>query len=61
VLAQAEALRFPLSMTPPMPDMDKKGEPCTVFDCCLNIDVIKMVSMRINSSMTEYSQAHCEM
>jgi hypothetical protein len=40
---QAEALRFPLSMTPAMPDVDKKGEHCTVFDCCMNIDVIKMV------------------
>ncbi len=41
--AQQEALRFPLSMTAPRQDLDKKGEPATVYDCCLNDDVVKMV------------------
>ncbi|KAL6763572.1 pre-RNA processing PIH1/Nop17-domain-containing protein, partial [Haematococcus lacustris] len=43
--AQQESLRFPLSMTPPQPDVDKKGAACTTFDCCLNEDVIKTAAL----------------
>jgi len=43
--AQAEMLRFPLAMSPPRPDKDKKGEACTTFDCCLNLDVVKQASV----------------
>ena len=32
----SESLRFPLSLSDPVNDLDKKGEPCTVFDCALN-------------------------
>ncbi|KAJ9523113.1 hypothetical protein QJQ45_023905, partial [Haematococcus lacustris] len=43
--AQQESLRFPLSMTPPQPDVNKKGAACTTFDCCLNEDVIKTAAL----------------
>lgn len=47
---KAETLRFPLSMTPARSDTDKKGEPCTTFDCCLNMDVIKQVLWQAHAS-----------
>ncbi|KAF5828217.1 pre-RNA processing PIH1/Nop17-domain-containing protein [Dunaliella salina] len=42
--AEAGTLRFPLSMSTLREDVDKKGEPCTTLDCCLNNDVIAMAS-----------------
>ncbi|CAD7695983.1 unnamed protein product [Ostreobium quekettii] len=36
-----ETLRFPLSCSGPREDVDKKGEPCAVFDCVFNSDVVK--------------------
>lgn len=36
-----DALRFPLSCSDPREDSDKKGEPCSIFDCIFNVDVVK--------------------
>lgn len=40
---EEETLRFPLSMSQASRDLDKKGMPCTTFDCIFNIDVVKQV------------------
>jgi len=39
--APDESLRFPLSLSEPQNDLDRKGEPCTVFDCAFNADVVQ--------------------
>ena len=42
--APDESLRFPLSLSEPRNDLDRKGEPCTVFDCAFNADVVKQAT-----------------
>ncbi len=42
--APDESLRFPLSLSEPRNDLDRKGEPCTVFDCAFNADVVKQAA-----------------
>ncbi|KAK9824576.1 hypothetical protein WJX72_011454 [[Myrmecia] bisecta] len=37
----SEALRFPLSLGEARNDLDRKGDPCTLFDVILNSDVVK--------------------
>ena len=47
----SESLRFPLSLSDPVNDLDKKGEPCTVFDCALNGDVVKQAMAPQNNRL----------
>jgi len=39
--ADAEHLRFPLSLGEPRNDLDRQGDPCTVLDCVFNTDVVR--------------------
>eukprot|EP00798_Chlamydomonas_sp_ICE-L_P025828 gene25828-11504_t len=43
--AEADTLRFPLSMGQAKNEVDKKGEHCTSFDCILNADVIQQAQL----------------
>lgn len=38
---QVEALRIPISVGEQNLDLDKQGNPCTVVDCILNLDIAK--------------------
>ena len=42
ILAQAEVLRFPISMGPLRRDLDKNDLPCYVVDCVFNRDVVQV-------------------
>lgn len=39
---QRELLRFPLSCGPLRPDMDARGQPATVVDCCFNSNIMSV-------------------
>lgn len=38
----AQAVRFPLSLSEPRVEKDKAGAPCTVYDCVLNDDIMQV-------------------
>jgi hypothetical protein len=48
-------LRFPLSVSDPRNELDKKGTPCTVYDAVFNTDVVKqaMVTRRLKVFLVE--------
>merc|ERR1719482_1535220 len=40
--ADAQAVRFPLSLSEPRQEKDKAGAPCRVYDCVLNDDIMQV-------------------
>ena len=50
-----ESLRFPLSLSDAVYDLDKQGAPCTTYDCIFNLDVLKqaMANKRLKVFLIE--------